>query len=174
MPFASGNRHDQTGRTVAKPRDRRFAARNRPPPDEPWVWFTRALLESDAFRSLSRPALLCLFRVILEHMAHAGTANGALVVPFDDFAKYGVRRKSVAGALAELQERGLITKVVAGGRAFGSARVPNRYRLEWLPSSDGTPARNGWKSWRATKRTASDDDDENNSPGAKPPPTKGR
>ena len=59
--------------------------RNSPPQDEPWIWLTREMLGSEAWCSLSRGALRVVCRVMLEHMAHGGTANGNLPVTYADF-----------------------------------------------------------------------------------------
>jgi hypothetical protein len=58
---------------------------NRPPKGEPWIWLTREMLSSPAWRALSPAALKVVKRVMLEHMAHACTANGNLVVTYGDF-----------------------------------------------------------------------------------------
>jgi hypothetical protein len=121
--------------------------RNRPPDGEPWVWLTRELLESDAWRSMSRAARLVVDRVMVEHMAHAGTENGNLVVTYADFVKFGVRRESLPGAIADAAARGLITVTEKGRASTGPDRWPSRYALGWLPLFDGAPALNRWKAW---------------------------
>ena len=45
--------------------------RNHPPAGEPWVWLTRELLESDAWRGASINARRVVERLIIEHMQHA-------------------------------------------------------------------------------------------------------
>lgn len=122
--------------------------RNRPPADEPWVWFTREMLESEALQSLSRAARLVVDRIMIEHMAHAGTENGNLAVTYDDFARFGIRRQSVMVALDDLTACGLIIVTVKGRASVGEDRWPARYALGWLPMFDGTPARNRWKTWK--------------------------
>lgn len=122
-------------------------ARNRPPPDEPWIWLTRQLIEFDAWRSMSRAARLVVDRIMLEHMAHAGTENGNLVVTYADFVKFGVRRESLPVAIADAAARGLITVTERGRASTGPDRWPSRYALGWLPLFDGAPALNRWKAW---------------------------
>ncbi len=121
--------------------------RNHPPKDQPWIWLTRDLLESEAWRSLSHAGMGVVFRVMLEHMAHAGTENGNLVVTYDDFVKFGIRRQSINAAIREAIERGFIIVTVQGRASVGEARWPNRYALTWLPLKDGAPATNRWKAW---------------------------
>jgi hypothetical protein len=119
---------------------------NAPPEDQPWIWFSRDMLESAAFRSLSGPALHVLFRLAVEHMAHAGTENGALVQTYDQLAESGVRRKSIKAAIDELEEKGFI-EIKRGARSFGTGRQPSLYELAWLPARDRSPASNRWKRW---------------------------
>jgi len=64
--------------------------RNSPPQDQPWVWLSREMLESEALRSLSLAARRVVDRVILEQMAHAGKENGNLIVTYDDFVRFGI------------------------------------------------------------------------------------
>jgi hypothetical protein len=122
--------------------------RNRPPDGEPWVWLTRDLLESDAWRSMSRAARLVVDRVMAEHMAHAGTANGDLAVTYGDFVKFGARRESLPAGIADASTRGLIIITEKGRASTGPDRWPSRYALGWLPLKDGAAASNRWKVWR--------------------------
>ena len=125
--------------------------RNRPPNGEPWVWLTRELLESDAWRSMSRASRVVVDRIMLEHMAHAGTENGNLVVTYADFVKFGVRRESLPAAIADATDRGLITITEKGRASTGVDRWPSRYALGWLPLFDGAPAINRWKAWHLSR-----------------------
>lgn len=52
--------------------------RNRPPQDEPWIWVSRELLESDAWTTAPIWTIRFVHRVMTEHMNHAGTENGYL------------------------------------------------------------------------------------------------
>jgi hypothetical protein len=126
---------------------RRTPPNNHPPPGESWVWLTREMIESEAWRSLSRVARLVIDRVILEHMAHAGTENGSLVVTYSDFVKFGIRRGSVKAGIVEAVERGLIVVTEKGRASVGPERRPSKYALGWLPMKDGSAAGNRWKHW---------------------------
>jgi hypothetical protein len=130
--------------------------RNRPPPYESWIWLTRELIESEAWRSMSRAARLVVDRVMIEHMAHAGTENGNLVVTYADFVKFGVRRESLPAAIADAAARGLITITEQGRASTGPDRWPSRYVLGWLPLLDGAPALNRWKAWRLHRSLPTD------------------
>jgi hypothetical protein len=121
--------------------------RNHPPQNQPWVWFTREMLESDAWHSAPINTRRVVERVILEHMAHAGTMNGELVVTFADFEKFGIRLGSIAGAIKDAVGRGLIIITQKGRASRGEDRWPSRYALAWLPMRNGAAAPNRWKGW---------------------------
>lgn len=123
--------------------------RNHPPPDEPWIWLTREMLESDAWRTLSIVGRRILERLMLEHMAHRGTENGKLIATYDDLEKWGIRRKSIRGGIAEVTGRGLVVVTEEGKRSCGTDRMPARYALGWLPTADGAAAPNRWRTWQA-------------------------
>jgi hypothetical protein len=121
--------------------------RNHPPPDEPWIWHTREMYESAAWRSLSRTGRMVIERIELEHMAHAGTENGNLIVTFADFVKYGVHREVLKAAIADAAVRGVIVITQQGKPSVGATRFPTKFALGWLPLSDGSPPINRWKWW---------------------------
>src|SRR5689334_15062718 len=96
-----------------RPSDRRL--RNGPPPDEPWIWLTRSMLESDAFRALGINARRVLDFLQLEHMAHAGQENGRLFAPYRQLVLFGIPRSEISGAIEQLEALGFI-EVVKGDR----------------------------------------------------------
>ena len=51
---------------------------NRPTPNEPWVWLTRELLSSAAWRSMSINGRRVLDFLLLEWMGKGGRENGRL------------------------------------------------------------------------------------------------
>ncbi|MBW3097730.1 hypothetical protein [Pseudohoeflea coraliihabitans] len=114
-----------------------------PPRGESWIWLTFSFLDSVAFGALSRSAIMALMRLLLEHMAHAGTMNGRLVVTHRQFADYGIRQASVAGAIRELEYFGFID--VERGRAYRGQREPSIFRLTCYADHMGAPATNRWK-----------------------------
>lgn len=128
-------------------------ARNRPPSDKPWLWLTRELIESEAWASCSIAERRVIDRVMLEHMAHAGTENGNLAVTYADFVKFGIRRASLNAAITGATIKGLIIITEKGRRSAGPDRWPTRYALGWLPMSDGASALNRWKTWRKARPT---------------------
>jgi hypothetical protein len=119
---------------------------NRPPKGEPWIWLTREMLSSPAWRALTPAALKVVKRVMLEHMAHAFTANGNLVVTYSDFREYGVRNRTVRTAIAIAEALGWLDVTVRGKASFEDQRYPSRYALTWLPQpGSGKPASNRWR-----------------------------
>lgn len=80
-------------------------------------------------------------------MAHAGTENGNLAITYKDFEAWGIRRPSISAALKDLQTVGLLRVVVIGGRSYGDAKLPSRYRLTWLPTRENDTATNEWKAF---------------------------
>jgi hypothetical protein len=98
-----------------------------------FVPHTAELLKSAALRSLSRPAMLILFRLELEHCQHAGKENGYLIVTYDQFVKFGVSRRFIRPGLTELEQVGLVAITHKGkyGKGGGDA---SHYRLTYLVS----------------------------------------
>jgi hypothetical protein len=127
--------------------DKLWHKRNRPPQDEPWCWFPRSLLESDAWRSAPINTRRVVDRLLLEHMAHAGTMNGQLICTYKDFEKAGIRHESLITAIQDAGARGLISITQKGRASTGEDRWPSKYALGWLPTHDGVAAPNRWKSW---------------------------
>lgn len=138
--------HDQKGRTTGRLQGSRDRRVNGPPEGEPWAWMTRAMLESPAWAALSIHARRIIDRVLIEHMAHAGTQNGALPVSYADIEALGIRRNRISSAIAEAVSLGFLDHQrgrAAGGAAQGHVQL---FRLTWLRTGDGEPATNRWKS----------------------------
>jgi hypothetical protein len=100
------------------------------------------MLNSPAYRVLSRAAHLVLSRLEVEHANHGGRDNGRLPCTYEHFEEYGLQRRSIPPAIRELAALGLIEvteKGVAGNSEF---RQPSRYRLTYRPAhnapGDGT------------------------------------
>jgi hypothetical protein len=126
------------------------AKRNRPPDGKPWVWLTRELLESDAWRTMPTNTRRFVDRLMLEHMAHAGTGEGRLICTARQCVAWGMHPSAVTEAQRDACRRGLVYLSEKGCFAPRRGRRPNRFGLGWLPSQDGSPAPNRWKSWLAT------------------------
>jgi hypothetical protein len=140
--------HDATGRSIKGWKTSRQARRNRPPEGESWVWLTQEMLESPAWRAMRFAARKIVDRVIIEHLAHAGTENGNLITTYTDFQHFGLRRRSsIAPAIIEAETLGFIDVIERGGSAYAELRNPSRYALAWLGRKDGTPPTNRWKAF---------------------------
>ena len=124
---------------------KRWDKKNHPPPGEPWVWLTCAMLECPAWIALTAPARRIIDRIVIEHMHHAGSMNGELIVTYDDFEKYGISRKAIRTAIDIAQALGFIEVTFPGVRSHGAARRPSQYALTWLPQIDGSDPTNRWK-----------------------------
>ncbi len=120
---------------------------------EQWAWLPIDLLASPAYRALSRNALCVVNRLLCEHVAEGGMANGELVVSHTQFEGAGATRNLVAQAICEAEAAGLI--VVRRRGKIAGRNAPNLYRLTWLGGWDVAgeilPATHNWKS-----RTAED------------------
>jgi hypothetical protein len=110
------------------------------------------MLESEPWRALTLSGRLVLDRLMIEHMAHAGTQNGELIVTYDQFLAFGISsRRAVAQGIEIAVALGFLDITARGYRAFGSARRPARYGLTWLPRCDGTLASNRWKRFSSSE-----------------------
>ena len=106
---------------------------------EPFVMLPRSLLESPAWRGLGINARRLLDFLMLEHIKHGGRENGHLTAPREQLEAAGVGWRLITGAIAELQQAGLVD--VARGRG----RAPSRYALTWLPLAGGFEPTNRWR-----------------------------
>ncbi len=87
--------------------------------------------------------------LLVEHMNHAGLANGALCATYDQLAEYGVTRSEIPRAIQECEGLGLI-RVEHGGR-WNMTNQPSRFRLTFYADDADRPATNDWK--RTTRET---------------------
>jgi hypothetical protein len=86
------------------------------------------MLESPAYRVLSRSAHLVISRVEVELAHHGGNDNDILPVTLQDFIAYGVERSSVAPAIREAAALGFI-RVQRGRGGNAEHRTPSLYGL---------------------------------------------
>src|SRR5262245_28284825 len=99
----------------------KFRKKNQPPTDSNWIWLTREMLESPAWRASPVPARLVVERVICEHLGHGGRENGDLPITFDDFEEFGIRRPIVKASIQLAVSLGWIDIVEMGVKARGPA-----------------------------------------------------
>ncbi len=149
---------DQTGRSSGK-RNGRAAKAYSPPKGEPWVWITRELLASPAWRHQSANTFRLISFLLIEHMNHAGTENGNLKATHEQLRAYGLGANSIRDAIEEAEFLGLI-RFQRGGRWAGSNQ-PSRFRLTFLADRNGNGPTNDWKQrseeqarqWEKERRT---------------------
>jgi len=115
---------------------------NRPPDGKPWIWLTKEVIASDAWRSLSINAYRFLNFLMLELMKSGGTRNGELKAPDLQLRAFGIGAQYVGGAIRETEELGLVEC------HRGGMRVATKYALTWYPHQDGTPASDLWRKYR--------------------------
>ena len=99
-----------------------------------FVAHPRQLLESAAMRVLTLAERRALDRFEIEHMGHAGSENGKLIVTYANLVQWGIRRDSIAGAIRALEALGLIEITRRGYGGAAEVRVPSLYRLTYLPA----------------------------------------
>ncbi len=131
-----------TGRSSGKLSGRR-GQHQKPPKGEAWVWFTRSMLESPAWVAMSINGRRVLDRLLLEHIAHAGSENGALIVTHDQFREFGASGNAIKPAIDELVFLGFV-RCERGGRWAGK-NTPSRYRLTWVGDRVGAAPTNEWE-----------------------------
>ncbi len=134
----------KTGR-AGRPGQHKFKVMNQPPKDTNWAWFTREMLEAPAWQALPITARQVIDRIIVEHLKHGGKENGNLVITFQDFQDFGIRRPMIQPSIRLAVSLGWIQITENGVKGHGIARRPTRYSLAWLPRADWTPPTNRWK-----------------------------
>jgi hypothetical protein len=127
-------------------KQRRYSGRKRDawsiPEGEPFVWQTRELIQSPAWRGRSINLVRLLDSLLDEHMGHAGTHNGNLIQTYDQLERAGLTRRLIPRTIAEGEARGLVV-VERGGRKGHVENHLNRYRLTWF----GTRRRDEFSGW---------------------------
>ena len=73
---------------------------------EQFVYYTREMIGSPAYRVLSLQGRKVMRRLELEHMAHGGQDNGKLPCRYYDFVEYGCRKNGLSAALIEVNVLG--------------------------------------------------------------------
>ena len=133
---------DQTGRSSGR-RTGRAAKAYRPPKGEPWVWITRELLASPAWRYQGANTSRLIAFLLIEHMNHAGTENGNLKATHEQLRAYGLSANLIRDAIEEAEFLGLI-RFKRGGR-WANSNQPSQFRLTFQADRDGNSPTNEWK-----------------------------
>jgi ribosomal protein S14 len=115
------------------------------PKGEPWIWLSRELMESPAWRGMSINTHKFIDFLLVEHCSHGGQENGNLKATYDQLVKFGLTRKSIREAIAEGEALGLVRQ-----KGPSIQRVPNRFRLTFYSTifkdrMGGEPPTNDWR-----------------------------
>jgi hypothetical protein len=148
--MASHGKADATGRSSGKIQGKKRREWAGPPEGEPWVWLTRELLVSDAWRSQSGHCFRLITFLLLDRAAHAGRENGRYMATYDQLVAFGISRRKIAGAIQEAEKRGLV-RVQHGGR-WNMTNKPSLFRLTFYADASGAPATNEWKRYRDPRK----------------------
>lgn len=112
-----------------------------------------AMLESPAYRTLSRAAHQVLSRIEVEHARHGGAENGALPVTYEHFEEYGLHRRMISPAIRELVALGFVEVTQKGCAGNAEFRRPTLFRLTYRgvrsEAGDGT---HEWKQIETIKQ----------------------
>ena len=106
------------------------------------------MLESPAYRVLSRSALMVISRIEIELAHHGGNDNGRLPVTTDQFVKYGgLHRSAVAPAIREAEALGFIKVIERGRGGNAEYRRPNMFYLTFANARDAKsePPTHEWR-----------------------------
>jgi hypothetical protein len=107
---------------------------------------TIAMLESPAYRTLSRSAHMVIARVEIELGHHGGNDNDQLPVTTEDFIAYGMHRSSVAPALREAEALGFL-RIKQGRGGNAEHRTPSLFGLTYAHhrGSRRNPPTDDWR-----------------------------
>jgi hypothetical protein len=107
---------------------------------------TIVMLESPAYRALSRSAHVVISRIEIELGHHGGNDNDQLPVPTEDFIAYGMDRSSVAPALREAEALGFL-RITRGRGGNAEHRRPSLFGLTYAHhrGSRRSPPTDDWR-----------------------------
>jgi hypothetical protein len=105
------------------------------------------MLESPAYRVLSRSAHMVISRVEIELAHHGGNENDRLPVLTENFIDYGMHRSSVAPALREAEALGFL-RIKRGRGGNAEHRTPSLFGLTFAYhlNSRRNPPSDDWRS----------------------------
>jgi hypothetical protein len=171
MTKPGSRKHDATGRSTDRLKQHQHGRI-----EGPFVQLTKEMLESPAWGALTLADRKVIDRLVIEHMAHAGTENGNLICTWSDFEASGIRRKSIATATSRVVALGFAERVRQGGKAWGDVRLPSIYRLTFVTGN--LAPTNEWQGIKTPEGAAAiagkaARSNRNKKPGAKSPPMPG-
>jgi hypothetical protein len=135
-----------------------------PPAGEPFCWYTREMLLAPAFREASINCRRLINALEVENMSHAGTENGNLLMPYNQLERWWyIPRRLIRQTIVEAIDRGLIEERRSGWRLSYAKSMPNKFRLTFRPTREGTPpqwkpATNEWRRYRSPKNESNGSD----------------
>ena len=108
--------------------------------------FLVEMLESPAYRVLSRSAHMVIARVEIELAHHGGNDNDRLPITTEDFIAYGMDRSSVAPAIREAEALGFI-RVERGRGGNADYRTPSLFGSTFAQhlNSHRNPPTDDWR-----------------------------
>jgi hypothetical protein len=112
-------------------------------------WSARPIemLESPAYRALTRAAHLVISRIEIELAHHGGNDNGRLPVTFGQFVKYGLHRTSVAPGIRVAEALGFIRVTERGRGGNAEHRSSNKFYVTFATWRGDAPTHE----WRKIK-----------------------
>jgi hypothetical protein len=143
-PGAREKRRNRSGQGVS-PSSPIVTGRPRNQITENWVSYPRSMISSPAMRVLSLSAIRVMHRLEEEHMAHAGAANGRLIVTHDQFIAWGIHKDSVSPAIREAAALGFVEITQTGAAGNEGYRRAARYRLTYVNDNARSQPTHEWK-----------------------------
>ena len=107
---------------------------------------TIEMLESPAFRVMSRAAHMVISRVEIELGHHGGNDNDNLPVTKEDFIQYGIHDHALAPAVREAEALGFL-RVTRGRGGNAEHRTPSKFGLTYAYHRNArrSPATDEWR-----------------------------
>jgi hypothetical protein len=115
-----------------------------------FVMRTKAMLESDAWRSLDRQDRLMLDAIELAYMNGGWKRAGWRIVTVDEFVAFGMRRNDVGSSRRKLVDRKLIEFRPGGFNKTTHRQMPNEYRPTYVHHGKTEPP-DSWRDYKAEK-----------------------
>lgn len=123
----------------------------KPKIDYPFIALNVELLSSIPWGMLKLNDRKILDRLYIEHSAHGGNENGRLIVTYDNFFEYGIRKQSIAESICRLEGLGFIETTKQGRPAGGDMRVPSNYLITSLSYPEGNTFLDPKDTWKQIK-----------------------
>jgi hypothetical protein len=105
------------------------------------------MLESPAYRALSRAGHQVMSRIEIEFGHHGGMDNGKLPLTYNQLEEYGLHDHAIAPAIRELVALGFIEVAEQGQGGNAEFRRPSKYRITYRDKDRANPTHE----WRRIK-----------------------